>query len=136
MISPNQSILFLNCQTLMNPLMNSPSSSAHHHLLLTHPHFHYLQLALVQVDALGEQAVCGVQDDSDHPPDPSHVPMARDDTTGRNGALDRKGKESPNFMYVLGTCALPCTHKSRSSSFVEYSTLYGSFTQMIRSASP
>ena len=66
----------MNCQTLMNPMMNlytqsSPSSSSS------------LPLSSAGHGALGEQAMCGVQDDGDNAPDPSHVPMARDDTSGR-----------------------------------------------------
>ena len=68
--------------------MNS-SSSAHHQVLPPHPHFHYLQLTLVQVDALEEQAMCGIQDNNDNAPDPSHVPMARNDTSGSGSTLNK-----------------------------------------------
>ena len=84
MISQNQSNLPLNHQTLMN----LPSSFVHHHLL---PHFHLprsLLLALVQVDALGEQIVCGGQGNSDHPPTPSHVRVVTCGALGRGGVLN------------------------------------------------
>ena len=84
MISQNQSILPLNHQTPMN----LPSSFAHHHLPPPHPlpHSHLpcsLLLALVQVDALGDQVVCGGQGDSDHSPAPSHVRVVTGGTLGR-----------------------------------------------------
>ena len=87
MISQNQSILPLNHQTPMN----LPFSFVHRHLPHPLPHSHLshsLLLALVQVDALGEQVVRGGQGDSDHPPTPSHVQVVTGGTLGRGGALN------------------------------------------------
>ena len=42
-------------------------------------HYHFLQMALVQVDAFGEQDVCGGLDDNDHQPAPSHVQLVKDE---------------------------------------------------------
>ena len=60
----------------------SPFSSVHHHLP---PRCHLprsLQLALVQTGASGMQVASGGQGDSDHPPAPSYVRVARRGASG------------------------------------------------------
>ena len=88
-ISLNQSILphwILNHRSLIH----FPFYSAHHHFHLHHTRSHlsrWLQLALMQVDALEEQVLCGVQGDSDHQPTPILVQSARGGASGRDGVL-------------------------------------------------
>ena len=88
----------------------SPSSSVHRRLpqppsrcLLPRS----LQLALVQLGGLGEQVACGGQGDSDHPPAPSHVRVARGGVSGTGGALDtpsnwRGGSVGVGYLLLEG----------------------------------
>ena len=71
-------------------LMNLPSYVNHHLSHSLHPHPpHSLQLGLVKVDALREQTVCGAQGNSDHPPAPSHVLLAKGGASVKGGTQDK-----------------------------------------------
>lgn len=108
MISLDHTILPLNHQILMNHPSYPPPP--HHPPHFHPPRFHLphaLQLALLQVDALGEQVGCDGQGDSAHPPAPSHVRVVRDGTSGRGGALDmpsswRGGSVDGGYLHLEG----------------------------------
>lgn len=74
-ISLNQNIVPLIHLSLIN---SPPHLPPHSHL------HHSIQLALVKVDVLVEQVVCGGQDNSNHPPAPSHVQVVRGGTRERD----------------------------------------------------
>ena len=77
--------------------MNPPCSSVHRHLFPYPPCVHSprpVQLALVLVGSSGEQVACGGQGDSNRPPVPNHVRVARGAASWRDGAQD-----TPSSLY-------------------------------------